>query len=137
MNPDDLTAAPTEPREMTEAGPTTQAGASSPAAHESPPRAQGHAITLRKLSAFYGETHAVKEVDLDYAANRVTAMIGPSGCGKSTLVRCINRMHEEIPGARATASSDPVTRPGRAVGSTTRLTTRQRGAPSASAASRR
>jgi phosphate transport system ATP-binding protein len=87
---------------MTEAGPTTQAGASSPAAHEPSPRAQGHAITLRKLSAFYGETHAVKEVDLDYAANRVTAMIGPSGCGKSTLVRCINRMHEEIPGARAT-----------------------------------
>jgi phosphate transport system ATP-binding protein len=102
MNPDDLTAAPTEPRAMTEAGPTTQAGASSPAAHEPAPRAQGHAITLRKLSAFYGETHAVKEVDLDYAANRVTAMIGPSGCGKSTLVRCINRMHEEIPGARAT-----------------------------------
>jgi phosphate transport system ATP-binding protein len=102
MNPDDLTAAPTEPREMTEAGPTTQAGASSPAAHAPAPGAQGHAITLRKLSAFYGETHAVKEVDLDYAANRVTAMIGPSGCGKSTLVRCINRMHEEIPGARAT-----------------------------------
>jgi phosphate transport system ATP-binding protein len=63
--------------------------------------AQGHAITLRKLNAFYGDTHAVKDVDLDYAANRVTAMIGPSGCGKSTLVRCINRMHEEIPGARA------------------------------------
>jgi phosphate transport system ATP-binding protein len=102
MNPDDLTAAPTEPREMTEAGPTTQAGAPTPAAHEPAPPAQGHAITLRKLSAFYGETHAVKEVDLDYAANRVTAMIGPSGCGKSTLVRCINRMHEEIPGARAT-----------------------------------
>ena len=102
MNPDDLTAAPTEPSEMTEAGPTTQAGASSPAAHEPAPSAQGHAITLRKLSAFYGETHAVKEVDLDYAPNRVTAMIGPSGCGKSTLVRCINRMHEEIPGARAT-----------------------------------
>jgi phosphate transport system ATP-binding protein len=102
MNPDDLIAAPTEPREMTEAGPTTQAGATDPAAHEAAPPAQGHAITLRKLSAFYGETHAVKEVDLDYAANRVTAMIGPSGCGKSTLVRCINRMHEEIPGARAT-----------------------------------
>ena len=72
------------------------------AAPAAAPSAQGHAITLRKLSAFYGETHAVKEVDLDYAANRVTAMIGPSGCGKSTLVRCINRMHEEIPGARAT-----------------------------------
>jgi phosphate transport system ATP-binding protein len=102
MNPDDLTAAPTEPREMTDAGPTTQAGTTDPAAREPAPPAQGHAITLRKLSAFYGETHAVKEVDLDYAANRVTAMIGPSGCGKSTLVRCINRMHEEIPGARAT-----------------------------------
>jgi phosphate transport system ATP-binding protein len=103
MNPpDELTAAPTEPREMTEAGPTTQAGAPGPAAHEPVAPTQGHAITLRKLSAFYGETHAVKEVDLDYAANRVTAMIGPSGCGKSTLVRCINRMHEEIPGARAT-----------------------------------
>jgi phosphate transport system ATP-binding protein len=102
MNPDDLTAAPTEPREMTDAGPTTQAGATAPAAREAASSAQGHAITLRKLSAFYGETHAVKEVDLDYAANRVTAMIGPSGCGKSTLVRCINRMHEEIPGARAT-----------------------------------
>jgi phosphate transport system ATP-binding protein len=102
MTPDDLTAAPTEPRDMTEAGPTTQAGATAQAALAAAPSAQGHAITLRKLSAFYGETHAVKEVDLDYAANRVTAMIGPSGCGKSTLVRCINRMHEEIPGARAT-----------------------------------
>jgi phosphate transport system ATP-binding protein len=40
-------------------------------------------------------------VSLNFEANRVTAMIGPSGCGKSTLVRCINRMHEEIPGARA------------------------------------
>jgi phosphate transport system ATP-binding protein len=87
---------------MTDAGPTTQAGATTTAATQAATPTQGHAITLRKLSAFYGETHAVKEVDLDYAANKVTAMIGPSGCGKSTLVRCINRMHEEIPGARAT-----------------------------------
>ena len=55
----------------------------------------------RDLHAYYGDNHAVKGVDLDFAANQVTAMIGPSGCGKSTLVRCINRMHEEIPGARA------------------------------------
>jgi phosphate transport system ATP-binding protein len=41
-------------------------------------------------------------VSLTFAANQVTAIIGPSGCGKSTLVRCINRMHEEVPGARAT-----------------------------------
>ncbi|MDP9345705.1 MAG: phosphate ABC transporter ATP-binding protein PstB [Actinomycetota bacterium] len=63
--------------------------------------ATGHTITLRGLTAYYGENRAVKGVDLGYAANEVTAMIGPSGCGKSTLVRCINRMHEELPGARA------------------------------------
>ncbi|MDX6686292.1 MAG: phosphate transport system ATP-binding protein, partial [Baekduia sp.] len=56
---------------------------------------------LRDVRAFYGDAEAVKGVNLDFEANQVTAMIGPSGCGKSTLVRCINRMHEEIPGARA------------------------------------
>ena len=58
-------------------------------------------VRLEELRAFYGDSEAVKGVTLTYDANRVTAMIGPSGCGKSTLVRCINRMHEEIPGARA------------------------------------
>jgi phosphate transport system ATP-binding protein len=58
-------------------------------------------IELDSLRAFYGDNEAVKGVSLTYEANRVTAMIGPSGCGKSTLVRCINRMHEEIPGAKA------------------------------------
>jgi phosphate transport system ATP-binding protein len=58
-------------------------------------------VRLKALHAFYGEGHAVKGVDLEFEPGRVTAMIGPSGCGKSTLVRCINRMHEEIPGARA------------------------------------
>jgi phosphate transport system ATP-binding protein len=58
-------------------------------------------ISLKDVNAYYGDTHAIKGVSLDYAPNQVTAMIGPSGCGKSTLVRCINRMHEEIPGAHA------------------------------------
>jgi phosphate transport system ATP-binding protein len=58
-------------------------------------------IEIDGLRAFYGDNEAVKGVSLTYEANRVTAMIGPSGCGKSTLVRCINRMHEEIPGAKA------------------------------------
>jgi phosphate transport system ATP-binding protein len=58
-------------------------------------------VELAGLNAFYGSNHAVKDVSLSYTAGQVTAMIGPSGCGKSTLVRCINRMHEEIPGARA------------------------------------
>jgi phosphate transport system ATP-binding protein len=61
---------------------------------------EGREIGLEGLRAFYGEVEAVRGVDLRFAPNEVTAMIGPSGCGKSTLVRCINRMHEEIPGAR-------------------------------------
>ena len=55
---------------------------------------------LEDLHAYYGDQHAVRGVSLNFEANRVTALIGPSGCGKSTLVRCINRMHEEVPGAR-------------------------------------
>jgi phosphate transport system ATP-binding protein len=62
----------------------------------------GRRVTVKALKAFYGDAEAIKGVDLDFEPNRVTAMIGPSGCGKSTLVRCINRMHEEIPGASAT-----------------------------------
>jgi phosphate transport system ATP-binding protein len=65
------------------------------------PAATGRLVTLKGLRAFYGDSEAIKGVDLAYEPNRVTAMIGPSGCGKSTMVRCINRMHEEIPGARA------------------------------------
>ena len=57
-------------------------------------------IAVRDLHAHYGDNHAIKGVSLAYEPGKVTAMIGPSGCGKSTLVRCINRMHEEIPGAR-------------------------------------
>ncbi len=70
---------------------------------EAAPVATSHAkrVRLDGLHAYYGDVHAVKGVDLDFDPGRVTAMIGPSGCGKSTLVRCINRMHEEIPGARA------------------------------------
>jgi phosphate transport system ATP-binding protein len=61
-------------------------------------------VTIDGLNAFYGNNHAVKDLDLEFAPNEVTAIIGPSGCGKSTMVRCINRMHEEVPGARATGS---------------------------------
>jgi phosphate transport system ATP-binding protein len=58
------------------------------------------AVRLRGLRAFYGERERIKGIDLDIEANAVTAIIGPSGCGKSTMIRCINRMHEETPGAR-------------------------------------
>ncbi|HEX3833209.1 MAG TPA: phosphate ABC transporter ATP-binding protein, partial [Solirubrobacteraceae bacterium] len=64
----------------------------------------GHAVKVKDLHAYYGSVHAVKGIDITFPANQVTAIIGPSGCGKSTMVRCINRMHEEIPGARAEGS---------------------------------
>jgi phosphate transport system ATP-binding protein len=62
---------------------------------------KGFRVTLDGLRAFYGSAEQVKGIDLEFKPNEVTAIIGPSGCGKSTMVRCINRMHEEIPGARA------------------------------------
>ena len=61
----------------------------------------GLSVRLEQLRAFYGDAEQVKAIDLEFNANEVTAIIGPSGCGKSTMVRCINRMHEEIPGAHA------------------------------------
>ncbi len=64
----------------------------------------GLSVKLAQLRAFYGSAEAVKGIDLEFNADQVTAIIGPSGCGKSTLVRCINRMHEEIPGAHAEGS---------------------------------
>jgi phosphate transport system ATP-binding protein len=71
------------------------------AAPAAAPAKQGLSVRLEQLRAFYGEAEQVKGIDLEFRANQVTAIIGPSGCGKSTLIRCINRMHEEIPGAHA------------------------------------
>src|SRR3712207_1933121 len=58
-------------------------------------------MKVADFSAFYGSFRAVTDVSIDVRANKVTALIGPSGCGKSTFIRCLNRMHEVIPGARA------------------------------------
>ncbi|HEY6758676.1 MAG TPA: phosphate ABC transporter ATP-binding protein PstB [Baekduia sp.] len=62
---------------------------------------QAPGISVTGLQAYYGSAQAIKDVTIEYVPNRVTAMIGPSGSGKSTVLRCLNRMHEEIPGARA------------------------------------
>ena len=56
------------------------------------------------LSAWFTTTQAVKNIHMNFKPNTVTALIGPSGCGKSTFVRCLNRLHEEVPGARAFGS---------------------------------
>ena len=57
-------------------------------------------IEVQGLSAWYGPFRAVKGIDLRVPRHRITAIIGPSGSGKSTLIRCLNRMHELVPGAR-------------------------------------
>ncbi|SFI28685.1 phosphate ABC transporter ATP-binding protein PstB [Jannaschia pohangensis] len=59
-------------------------------------------ITARKVQVYYGDNHAIKNVDVDIADKTVTAFIGPSGCGKSTFLRCINRMNDTISTARVT-----------------------------------
>jgi phosphate transport system ATP-binding protein len=58
-------------------------------------------VTARSLNFYYGEHHALKNINLTLGTNRVTAFIGPSGCGKSTLLRIFNRMYDLYPGQRA------------------------------------
>jgi phosphate transport system ATP-binding protein len=72
-----------------------------PAQRERHQARTGHGVSVQGLNAYYGSNHAVKGLNVEIRANQVTAIIGPSGSGKSTVVRCINRMHEEVPGARA------------------------------------
>ncbi len=84
--------------------PTRSAVSGASAASEREVLQSAPGISVTALDAFYGAGHAIKDVSIDYASNKVTAMIGPSGSGKSTVLRCLNRMHEEIPGARATGT---------------------------------
>jgi len=55
---------------------------------------------VEDLSFYYGKLQALKNINMVFAANQVTAIIGPSGCGKSTLVRCFNRIHDLYPETR-------------------------------------
>ena len=61
-------------------------------------------LRLRDVDAFYGSRRVVRDISLDIARNAITAIIGPSGSGKSTLLRCMDRMHEVVPHARATGT---------------------------------
>jgi phosphate transport system ATP-binding protein len=107
-----------ETRDLKVADPEEQTMPRSPGRAESPTEASmapetGHAprpiegmsatrhVRLEDLNAYYGDNHAVRNVSLSFEPGMVTAIIGPSGCGKSTMVRCVNRMHEEIPSARS------------------------------------
>ncbi len=62
------------------------------------------AVDAQGVNIFYGAKHAVIDATLQIPSKSVTAIIGPSGCGKSTFLRCLNRMHELIPGARMTGT---------------------------------
>ncbi|HTN52699.1 MAG TPA: phosphate ABC transporter ATP-binding protein PstB [Anaeromyxobacter sp.] len=64
-----------------------------------PPRTK---LAVEGLEAWFGATRALHQVSLSVPERSVLAVIGPSGCGKSTFIRCLNRMHELVPGARAT-----------------------------------
>jgi len=63
------------------------------------PRAK---VVARDVNVYYGDKHALKNVNVDVPERSVMAFIGPSGCGKSTFLRCINRMNDTIPSARVT-----------------------------------
>ena len=73
------------------------AGATSPS-----PAPGGAAVALETsaLNAWFGSLHVLKDISMTAKARSVTALIGPSGSGKSTLIRCLNRMHEEVRGAK-------------------------------------
>jgi phosphate transport system ATP-binding protein len=80
-----------QPQQMAEPAPRASAES----------KRSAHSVTVENLHAYYGGQESIKGMSIKFPANEVTALIGPSGSGKSTVVRCINRMHEEIPGARA------------------------------------
>jgi phosphate transport system ATP-binding protein len=59
-------------------------------------------VSIKNVSAWFGSKQALKNINLEIEENTATAFMGPSGCGKTTLIRCLNRMHEMTPGAKAT-----------------------------------
>jgi phosphate transport system ATP-binding protein len=61
---------------------------------------EGPVLEIKDFGAYFGDHCVLRGVNLDIPWNKVTAIMGPSGCGKTTLIRCVNRMHELVPGAR-------------------------------------
>ncbi|MDD5020540.1 MAG: phosphate ABC transporter ATP-binding protein PstB [Endomicrobiaceae bacterium] len=60
------------------------------------------AIKVRNLDLYYTKFHAIKDVNIEFKSNQITALIGPSGCGKSTLLRTLNRINDTIEGVKIT-----------------------------------
>ena len=64
---------------------------------EASPEAREPVFDIQGLTARYGSTVAIRDVNLEISQNLITAVIGPSGCGKSTFIRCLNRMNDAVP----------------------------------------
>jgi phosphate transport system ATP-binding protein len=79
---------------------STIADARTDVERELSPQPENPVMQTQGLNVFYGDFHAVHDVDLTFARNEITALIGPSGCGKSTVLRCLNRMNDLVTGAR-------------------------------------
>jgi phosphate transport system ATP-binding protein len=69
-----------------------------------PPEPTSPVMETRGLNVYYGDFHAVHDVDLSFGRNEITALIGPSGCGKSTVLRSLNRMNDLVTGCRIEGS---------------------------------
>src|SRR5262245_21128668 len=72
-----------------------------PLREERPVERRATTVEVRNVNLFYGDFHAVQDVNMTIEPNKVTALIGSSGCGKTTFLRSLNRMHELTPGASA------------------------------------
>ena len=84
----------------TEQGATPLATVHAAAHRDLPDLPDETVIEAYNLNVFYGDFHAVHDVNLSFGKNEITALIGPSGCGKSTVLRCLNRMNDLVSGAR-------------------------------------
>ena len=62
----------------------------------------GNKFEIKDLNLYYGDYHALKNINMDLAENEITAFIGPSGCGKSTFLKCLNRMNDLVEGCKIT-----------------------------------
>nr|WP_327286723.1 phosphate ABC transporter ATP-binding protein PstB [Rubrobacter aplysinae] len=80
--------------------PNEQAGELSRPSQQSRQGPPDNAMVAENLAAYYGSFKALDDISMNIERNRITALIGPSGCGKSTYIRCLNRMHEVVRGAR-------------------------------------
>ena len=64
----------------------------------------GNKFEIKDLNLYYGDYHALKNINMNLAENEITAFIGPSGCGKSTFLKCLNRMNDLVEGCTITGS---------------------------------